>query len=305
MDYILYHENPSGSEAFHPCGDGWVINPDDNVCAVFNVGSRNLTREKRIYPFNDFSAEALDVLRSATIDTTHRLIRKGRFSEESMGEILSKLNGEMRVLNVAKGKQFGDTENYDLIEAVGAVSVIIDGTLYFGMLEDCYINVLRGRNLKDKVSVNYQIMKSKKFLDDIFAGERSYTLLDTSLKNAPVPKDWEFYWCTRLRNNPAIVDENGDRMGWGSLTGEPGAEEFFQTGSVKLKKKDHVLLVTDWMIPVVADDELLAWILKNAEPTYRFHESFRRKIEERFTGKNDSHIADKEKTLLYFRPGKT
>lgn len=70
------------------------------------------------------------------------------FSLKTLKDVLIKTNEDIKKLNIQLGKEFNDPLNYDLAETVGVGAVIKDHTLYYGGLEDCYVNVLRGSNLK-------------------------------------------------------------------------------------------------------------------------------------------------------------
>ena len=221
------------------------------------------------------------------------------FSLKTLKDVLIKTNEDIKKLNIQLGKEFNDPLNYDLAETVGIGALIKDHTLYYGGLEDCYVNVLRGKNLENIAKWNYQIVKASKYIDKLSIEDKLKDYIPKELINKLKKENqWEPCWCNYLRNNKNALDEEGNLVGWGCFTGEKEAEEFIQTHSVKLKKNDYILLFSDGMIPVLRDKGFINWFVQNVTSSFYFQYQMRSKIMELL---GDRGEANKEKTLIYMQ----
>jgi len=148
MKTFVYHENASGKASFTKTGDAWSIDDDLKIFAVADSPLRCLIRDTKQYPFDDYGYEAASTFCEGFINYCKTQLSSQDFSLKTLKDVLIKTNEDIKKLNIQLGKKFNDPLNYDLAETVGIGAVIKDHTLYYGGLEDCYVNVLRGSNLK-------------------------------------------------------------------------------------------------------------------------------------------------------------
>lgn len=295
---FTYHENPNGPITFTSSGDAWK-SIDNKIAAVADAPLRALTRHKRDFLNQDYSAQAAQLFCQNVTELAEQIIlTTGKFDEQSMRDVLLKTNQEIKQFNHKLGKSYTDGNNYDVAETVAAAYVIHDGWLYYGLVEDCYLNVLRGNDLQDQIKLDYQIMRASKYLDQISAQGKLEDYLTPELKSIlPQSEYWEPTWCRFLRNNNDINNETGEKLGWGCFNGEDKIADFFQIGKVQLQPGDHILLFTDGMIPVLDNVELKQKIVKLGNQI-DFNKSLqlRQSIMDTF---KDTKENWKEKTLLY------
>jgi hypothetical protein len=299
MKVFAYHENASGKTSFTKTGDAWRIDSSHKIFAVADSPLRCLIRDTKEYPFDDHGYEAADTFCKSFVKYGEEFLKNPKPNKESFKKVLIQCNKEIEKLNKQLGKKFNDKLNYDLAETVGIGMIIKNNKLFYGGLEDCYVNVLRGKQIKNLAGWEYQIMKAGKYIDFLSKEGKLKEYIPKEL-NGKIKKgnEWEPCWCNYLRNNSNAFDINGNLVGWGCFTGEKEAEYFIQSYSIELKKGDHVLLFSDGMIPVLSDTDFLKWFLVNKSNSFYFHLQMREKIQELLKGKED---ADKEKTLLYFQ----
>jgi serine/threonine protein phosphatase PrpC len=230
-------------------GDKAVINltHGNGFLAVADAVTRKITTQKRSYPKEFLGPQV------ATIFTQigQQIYQDFDYKNNGMDNLLQELNTMIKDFNVAHGYNYQDEENYDMGECVGICTVIEGGRLYWGGLEDCYINVLRGKNFQDQVQMDHHIVDSYSYMQK---------------KAAQQPKRTEEeIWCQDLRNNPEAADENGNRVGWGCFNGEIEAKNFWQTGSVELQPGDVIWLVSDGVLPILEKTEIEDYILHQAD----------------------------------------
>jgi hypothetical protein len=296
MRPFIYHENPSGTTAFMKSGDSFAVDENRNIFVVADSPLRCLIRDTKSYPFDDHGFEAADTFCKSFVENGKLLLDSGIFTEDSFRELLVKSNSDLKRLNEELGKKYNDKENYDITETVGMGALIKDDTLYYGGLEDCYVNVLRGEDLKDVATIDYQIMKADHYLNGISAkGELEKYIPEGIQGKLRKEHEWEPCWCNYLRNNFDLVDEDGQHAGWGCFTGEESAEPFFQVHSLKLEKGDRILVFSDGMIPVLDNQDFLKWFVANNESTFTFQYLMSQKIMELL--KDDKR--DNERGLIY------
>lgn len=299
MKTFVYHENASGKASFTKTGDAWSIDDDLKIFAVADSPLRCLIRDTKQYPFDDYGYEAASTFCEGFIKHCKTQLSSENFSLKTLKDILIKTNEDIKKLNMRLGKKFNDPLNYDLAETVGVGAVIKDHTLYYGGLEDCYVNVLRGKNLENIAKWNYQIAKASKYIDKLSSKDKLKDYIPKELINKLKKENqWEPCWCNYLRNNKNALDEEGNLVGWGCFTGEKEAEEFIETYSIPLKKNDHILLFSDGMIPVLRDKGFINWFIQNVTSSFYFQYQMRSKIMELL---GDRGEANKEKTLIYMQ----
>jgi serine/threonine protein phosphatase PrpC len=299
MNSFVYHENPSGDESFHRIGDAWYIDEETQSFAVADSPLRYRTRTFREYPFDDFGYDAASTFCNTFVNKSREYKHLVNFNENDFKQILLKANEAIRKLNVSLGKEYNDPINYDLAETVGVGAVISGNTLFYGGVEDCYVNVLRGDNLEEISIWNYTIKKSFNYRDTLTLKGTVHDYIPASIQKQLDPADYtEYCQCAYLRNNPNVLSEKKESVGWGCFTGESEVEHFIQVYKVKLKKGDHILLFSDGMIPVLDNKDFLRWFITNQTNSYNFQLATRKKIVELL--RNNEEL-DKEKTLIYYR----
>lgn len=295
---FIYHENASGDKLFTRMGDAWLANDKDKIFAVADSPFRYLTGQTREYPYDDFGYDAANIFCTSV---NKFLIKEGTENsvrEDTLLKALKYANNQIHKFNNSIKKKYNDPLNYDLAETVGVAAIIRNSKLYYGGLEDCYVNVLRGTKLENVAKFNYQILKSFKYLKEIEKNEGLSNYVNYKVKqNLDSELYLESCWCNMLRNNHRVIDINGDKLGWGCFTGEKVAEKFFQIHSLPLKKNDYILLFSDGMIPLLENNKFLKWLISNYSNTFNFQHKMREKIMTMFPAK----IYTKEKTLLLIK----
>jgi hypothetical protein len=297
MKTFVYKETASGERSFTKVGDAWDMDRNLGIFAVADSPIRYLVIDTKEYPFDDHGYDAASTFCASFVKYSKKEINKPNFSEETLKKILKKCNEDIKKLNIKLGKKYNNPTNYDLAETVGMGALIKNDTLYYGGLEDCYVNILRGEKLEDVSKWQYQILKASKYLDYVSEKGELGKYIPKELKGKLKKEhEWEPCWCNYLRNNPEALDDKGNLVGWGCFTGEKETEEFIQTYSVSLKKGDHILLFSDGMIPVLENDEFVKWYIQNVNSSFYFQHEMRVKIMELLKGSDAMY---KEKTLIY------
>ncbi len=296
---FIFQTNPAEKLSFTRSGDAYSYNHEHKIFFVADSPLRYLTIETRSYPHEDHSYKAARLLAETFQIEMQKQLAKGEMSEEIFRKVLAKCNNAVKKLNLQLGKKYGDKNNYDLAEAIGFGAVIFNNTLYYGGLEDSYINVLRGDSLDNIAPLEYQIKRNAfRYMEMIRDEGKLEKHIPVQLRGKLTPEAiWEPFWCNHLRNNTEIKDNEGLSVGWGCFTGERSAEKFFQVHSLKLKKGDKILLFTNGMIPSLSDDEFCSWLIQNAENTAKFQHEMNSKIIEKFE-KGDAKRS--EKVLIYY-----
>lgn len=292
---FIYQEPHAGSEPFLKRGDSWSISDDHMSFAVADSPLRALTAYTREYPYDDVGGHFADLFCEKFVEYSQELQEESNPSD--IHNILCTINSDIHTENLKIGRAYQDANQYDMREIVGAAAAIRGDTLFYGLLEDCYINVLRGPQLADQIQLDYQIMKAKKELDRISALGKLTKYMTKEMQETLTEGDyWEPTWCAHLRNNPDVTNDKGEEVGWGIFNGEENAEHFFQVGKLHLEPGDHILVFTDGMIPVLENEKLSRWLIDNARPTLQSQLDFRTLMEKELEGNEALH---KEKTLIY------
>lgn len=297
MKPFVYHENPAGKGSFAKTGDAWAINEKLKIYAVADSPLRCLVRDTKEYPFDDYGFNAATTFCDSFVKYAEDFVKDQKLqSINSFKEIFLNCNQDIKELNNKLGKEYNNENNYDLAETVGMGAIIINNTLYYGGVEDCYVNVLRGEELKNVAEWKEQIMKASKYIDVLSEENRLKEHIPEKLKGKlKEENEWEPCWCNYLRNNPLAKDEQGSLVGWGCFTGEEEVSTFLQIYSLKLEKGDQILLFSDGMIPVLRDNKFCNWLLKNRSNSFYFQLEMREKIQSYL---KDTPDKDKEKTLI-------
>ena len=297
MKPFVYHENPAGKGSFSKIGDAWALNEKLKIYAVADSPLRCLVRDTKEYPFDDYGYCAATTFCESFVKYTEAFVKDQKLQNiYSFKEILLKCNQNIKELNDKLGIEYNDENIYDLAETVGMGAIIINNTLYYGGVEDCYVNVLRGEELKNVAEWREQIEKASKYIDVLSEENRLKEHIPEELKGKLKEENqWEPCWCNYLRNNPQAKNEQGSLIGWGCFTGEEELSTFIQTYSLKLEKGDQILLFSDGMIPVLRNSEFCNWLLKNRSNSFYFQLEMREKIQSYL---KDTPDKDKEKTLI-------
>lgn len=297
---FIYFESNSGEYSFANRGDFYAVDSENKIFAVADSPTRYLTLRKRDYRNEDNSPKAAQLFCDLVVKDCKKLIDQNReIKSEDLTEIMKQINGEIKELNLSLGKKYKDRDNYDLAETVGAFGFIHDGKFYSGMLEDCYLNILRGKELADVHKTRYQIMKSYRYLEEVMKNEGPERFLTRDLKRYLEKEEYpEACWCNHLRNNIELKDKAGEPLGWGCFNGESEAETYFQTSITQLEKGDIIMIFSDGMIPILQNDQIFNWLKDNLRYDFHFQLELRKKIIEQFP---DGEVSKKEKTLIYYR----
>jgi hypothetical protein len=271
MKTFVYHENASGKGSFTKTGDAWIIDEDLKIFVVADSTLRCLIRDTKEYPFDDHGYEAAELFCKSFLKYGEEFLNGSKQNNKTFREVLMKTNKNFIELNKKLGKEYDDEANYDIAETVGIGAVIKDKKLYYGGLEDCYINVLRGDKLGEQTIWKHQILKAGKYLDTLSREGKLKNYIPKELVGKlKKENEWEPTWCNYLRNNPDVVNDRGENVGWGCFTGESEAEEFIQSYSIELKDGDHILLFSDGMIPVLENTDFLNWFLEKRSSSFYF-----------------------------------
>jgi len=300
MQTFIYHENPSGKNRFRQSTDAYAIDEELQIYAVADAPLRALTRQHKRYPQDDLSALASQVFCNTFVDSARKIISKNsNFNEDSFKRCLQNANKAIKDLNIKLGRKYNIPTEYDVAETVGMGSVVFNGILYYGGLEDSYVNLLRGDELKDIHKFDYQIMKSAKYMESINEDGTLVEHIDPELlKLLPKEYYWEALWCTYLRNNTDIKDEYKNQIGWGCFTGEESAMEFAQIYSTEIQIGDHLLLYTDGMISTINNIDLMKWFVEHVRNSFEFQKEFAKRM---FKENHKTNVEISEKLLLYIK----
>lgn len=233
---FYFHEN-SRITPWKEQEDKVVLDLPNNFIALADGATRNIVKEKHTYPLEFYAAQTAQTF----VDTARDLQDNFDYSNGGMDELLHEVNKKIYEQNESLGFDYSKPEQYWKPECVGAVVKVVEGVLYYGVLEDVYLNVLRGDNLEDQVKMKHQIMKAYNYAKK--EQEKDPTL------------DFEQLWCTKLRNNPEAKDELGELVGWGAFNGEQEASQFWQTGEVQLRPGDIILLVTNGALSLFEESQ--------------------------------------------------
>ncbi|MDD3661964.1 MAG: hypothetical protein PHG63_02755 [Candidatus Dojkabacteria bacterium] len=295
---FVYKETVSGEGSFTCPGDAYAFDADRHIYAVADAPFRRITVELRRYPHDDHGMTTSMLFCEGFVEEVGKVLeRNGTFSERAFHDVLKNVNKRIRELNERLEKTYRDPLAYDVAETVGMGMVVYDGTLYYGGLEDCYVNVLRGDSFDNIAPLDFQIMKAARHIKQLTEQGKIEAMIPDGLRGKLSDESLsESVWCGALRNNSEVTDENGEKVGWGCFTGEQEAEAFFQVHSLKLEKNDRVLLFSDGMVPVLSNDEFLGWYFDHVSHRGTFQHEMRKKIMELLKGTED---VNKEKTLLY------
>lgn len=298
METIVYQEAPSGDFAFEVPGDAWAIDQNQLAFAVADAPPMRLVRRAKRFPFDDHAPEAAKIFCNSFV----KFFSQGtvKASQRSIVDALNFANLQIKKYNISLGKNYQNPGlNYDFAGCVGSAAVIANNTLYYGLLEDCYVSVLRGKKLTRQILIEPEYLRSVDFLHKAAADPDFIKNLDLYYRQFLKTEDyWEVYRWTVQLNNPELKDEKGHKVGLGYFSGHQKAENFYQTGQLKLLKGDYVLLYTDGMIPVLDVFELKSWLVNNAEASFDFNFEFRQKIRQYFKGMPQEN---KERTLILIK----
>lgn len=235
---FLFHENSRKDPWKYPQDRAYASEKND-VLAIADGITRSALAQRGSFPAEFHGGTVAEIF----VNSFAELSREFKGSEGSMNDLLHEVNKRIYEFNVSMGFDYESIgENYWLGECVGGGCIVKDDFLYYGILEDTYINVLRGEQLEDLVKMKLQIMRSYRYGQE---------LADKTGRN------FEEVWAVDLRNNPSLKDESGNQLGWGSFNGQKEAESFWQVGSVQLKDSDIILLVTDGALDLFGAKEEL------------------------------------------------
>lgn len=237
MKALFYFHEQNRIEPWRPEEDKTVIDLPNDFIAIADGTTRDIIRQNHTYP-EDFHGGATAEL---FVNSAKELQDDFDYSKNGMDDLLHEINKRIYERNQTLGFDYEKPEQYWKPECVGGIVKVVDGTLYYGVMEDIYINVLRGGNMEDQVKMKHTLLNS--FNIAMKEKEKDPTL------------DFEQYWCTKLRNNVDAKDSEGTMSGWGSFNGEQGAAAFWQTGEIELKPGDTILIVTNGALDLFRESQ--------------------------------------------------
>jgi hypothetical protein len=238
---FTFHEN-SRKNPWRKQADYFKVDADKNFMALADGIDRDYVRKNKKYPLENYG----DSIAKLFVETAYEIHEGFNFAKAGqMDEFLHEVNKAIYDFNEEHGFDYeAEDTPYWMGECAGGVVKVTDKILYYGVLEDVYINVLRGEEMRDMVKMDYQIM-------------RAYNYAKSEIdKNPEKGREFEEVWCKKLRNNPDIKDDNGEKVGWGSFNGERAASKFWQTGKVELKTGDIILMISDGAVQLFTDHML-------------------------------------------------
>ncbi|MBI4068503.1 protein phosphatase 2C domain-containing protein [Candidatus Kaiserbacteria bacterium] len=156
--------------------------------------------------------------------------RYASFEPNDINEVFRIGNDAVGAYNTAHGrtKTTVDYWDMDLYAATAALAVIKDGMLYWGSICDSYV-----AQLDNAGSIQFQspaCSALKQAGAPAFVGDR---------KN---DKEWKRYGWRTKRNG---LNEKGERVGYGVITGEPEALQYLCSGERPIATDDTVIVFTD------------------------------------------------------------
>jgi hypothetical protein len=151
------------------------------------------------------------------------------FEEENIKDVFKKGNDAVREYNLSQGRTSETTDFWhnDLYAATAAFSLIKEGKVYWGTICDSYIITS-----SEGGEINFRSPDCDDLTEDklpIFAGGDS--------QRSKAEYSWKF-----RRNR---INDQGKRVGYGVVTGEPEALEYLSSGSFEIGAGDLLLVLTD------------------------------------------------------------
>ncbi len=171
-------------------------------------------------------------------------------SQEAVLEAIKRANKDVWEINKDRKIDYVGEDLY-CSEAVGGV--ITDEALYCFGIGDCYIKVY-DKNYNELFTTENDHMWMEKFEDEYLKGGE-YNWFD--------PR-YRLLIRGALRNN-YIVTYNGEKAGYGALTGEDGAIDFVKTYKISLENAKYIAAYSDGCMPYFENKEEAEKTLQNPD----------------------------------------
>ena len=154
------------------------------------------------------------------------------------------INEKIKQLNISEGiaKKMNYIE-YDLFDTVGAAGFLNGNKLYFGYAGDCGLAIFSKSNKKK--------FQTK---DMVAPAVKRFRSLYKDWENMPLPEK-TLIMHRDFRNNP-------NKKGYGSFSGEDGAEKYYKFGNKKLNKGDIVVFYSDGFLELLKNKEFIEILRK-------------------------------------------
>ncbi|MEI8061922.1 MAG: protein phosphatase 2C domain-containing protein [bacterium] len=228
------------------------------------------------YPMPSSAYEFAKVFCEKIIEEAERMYDE--FSKEKLKELFLIGNIIAKEFNESQGrtKELIDYREFDFFAATTAFVLIKENTAYWWSLGDSGITAFDSEgNIKFKSPTAWPDEKEK------IATTGNLRLTDTEFNKL----------MKKLFRN--AVDENGEKTGYGVLTGEENAFLYLNTGSFTVSKEDLILLYTDGYENYISVPEFLD-IFRNWKDTIDV--DFNAFIVKK--GQENSDLYGREKTLI-------
>lgn len=232
----------------HPQEDYLLVSKKFSIFVVAD-GVTLECGEGGVYPHFSGAGEIARIFCQAVIQAAEE--RYHSFCEQDLKEIFSIGNKAAEAFNISQGRVKGAINYWDidLFAATTAFALIKENKLYWWTLCDAGITVFDAQK--------YRIYSSPL----AWPRERreKYLLSDVTLKNVAPPERRKMI--RRIYRNG--INEKGECIGYGVVTGEPAASKYLETGTVLLSPGDTVVAYTDGFehylsLPVFVE-KFLAW----------------------------------------------
>ncbi len=184
--------------------------------------------EKKEYPNPSPAGEVARIFCEEAVREAEK--RYANFSESDIGEVFVTANEAVRKYNAENGRT-PETSDYwfnDLYAATGAFIVIKENVVYWASICDSYVIYLDSNGTLKFKSPDCDSLAEAEAPE--YAGKSS----------GPIAKA-QYTW--RVRRN--CLNEEGKRIGYGVITGEPNANVYLSSGKFTIENGDLVLLATD------------------------------------------------------------
>lgn len=148
-------------------------------------------------------------------------------------------NQKIKELNIKHGiDKKMDYITYDWFDSVGALGIIIKNKLYCGYVGDCGL-IIFDKNNKKVFQTKDMVKPAVKRFEKT---HKNWKTLPQSKRTLIVHRDF--------RNNP-------NKMGYGSFSGEPNVEKYYQIKSKKLESNDLAVFYSDGFFELLKNKEFV------------------------------------------------
>lgn len=142
-------------------------------------------------------------------------------------------NQKIKELNIKHGiDKKMDYITHDWFDAVGILGILVKNKIYYGYVGDCGLAIFDKNNKKafqTKDMVRPAVKRFKKL-------HKNWKSFPQSKRTLIMHRDF--------RNNPA-------KTGYGSFSGEPGVEKYYQIKSKRLKNNDLAVFYSDGLLELL------------------------------------------------------